>query len=71
MLSPGGSKDGLFWLAPVLYRLALGAFLDIAILSKQAYWLSEAGSTPQALRQRKARERQHMAERAVLRMLAP
>jgi hypothetical protein len=30
MLSPVNAKGGLFWLAPLLYRLALTGFLDLS-----------------------------------------
>jgi hypothetical protein len=69
MLSPKGSKDGLFWLAPPLYRLGLGGFLDLVVETNLPYWLSEEGRTPEIRRKRDAHERQHMVERALLRIL--
>lgn len=47
-LSPKGTKNGLFWLAPCLYRLALTGFLDLSVdpsvRSKLPYRFSDAAS---------------------------
>jgi hypothetical protein len=40
-LSPKGAKDGLFWLAPSLYRLALTSFLKLSVDHHLPYWLSD------------------------------
>jgi hypothetical protein len=70
MLSPKGTKNGLFWLAPSLYRLALSGFLSLIIDKDLPYWLSDVyDKNPELRMRRKVYERQHMAERALLRIL--
>jgi hypothetical protein len=73
-LSPKGTKDGLFWLAPSLYRLALTGFLDLsidpAIRKKLPYRLSDAAfANPQFRTLYRAQDFQSMSERALLRIL--
>jgi hypothetical protein len=68
-LSPAGTKDGLFWLAPSLYRLGLSSFLKITVNHDLPYWLSDAyDGNPTLQKRRKAHEVQHMIERALLRI---
>jgi hypothetical protein len=68
-LSPTGTKDGLFWLAPILYRLGLSGFLNLVVDQKLPYWLShEYDNNVLLQKKRKAFDRQHMAERALLRI---
>jgi hypothetical protein len=66
-LSPTGTKDGLFWLAPSLYRLGLSGFLELVVDKKLPYWLSATYDKNIRLQnKRKIYDRQHMAERALL-----
>ncbi len=68
-LSPTGTKDGLFWLAPSVYRLALTGFLKLSVDQNLPYWLSDSyKSNPLLQRKRKAYDRQSMIERALLRI---
>jgi len=68
-LSPKGSQDGLFWLAPLLYRLALTGFLKLSVDRNLPYWLSDSYKNNSLLRKkRKAYDRQSMIERALLRI---
>jgi hypothetical protein len=68
-LSPKGTEDGLFWLAPSLYRLALTGFLKLSADHHLPYWLSDDYDKRPALRKkRKAYDRQSIAERALLRI---
>jgi hypothetical protein len=73
-LSPKGTKNGLFWLAPSLYRLALTGFLDLSIdpsvRKKLPYRFSDAASTyPRFRKLFRAQDFQSMSERALLRIL--
>jgi hypothetical protein len=68
-LSPKGTKDGLFWLAPSLYRLALTGFLPLSVDRKLPYRLSSSYDNNSALRKKwEARDRQSITERALLRI---
>lgn len=68
-LSPNGTKDGLFWLAPSVYRLALTGFLNLSVDHHLPYWLSDAyDSNPLLQKKRKAYDQQSIAERALLRI---
>jgi hypothetical protein len=68
-LSPKGTKNGLFWLAPSLYRLALTGFLKLSVDRHLPYWLSGDYENSPALRKKlKVYERQSIAERALLRI---
>jgi hypothetical protein len=73
-LSPRGTKNGLFWLGPSLYRLALTGFLGISIdpsvRKKLPYRFSDAASAnPQFHKLYRAQDFQGMSERALLRIL--
>jgi hypothetical protein len=73
-LSPKGTKNGLFWLAPSLYRLALTGFLDLSIdpsvRKKLPYRFSDAASAnPQLWKLYRAQDFQSISERALLRIL--
>ena len=68
-LSPTGTKDGLFWLAASLYRLGLSGFLNLVVDKKLPYFLSHAYDKNVPLqKKRKMYDRQHMVERALLRI---
>jgi hypothetical protein len=68
-LSPTGTKDGLFLLAPSAYRLALTGFLKLTVDRNLPYWLSDSYKDNPALRKkREAYDRQSMIERALLRI---
>ena len=67
-LSPKGTEDGLFWLAPSLYRLALTGFLKLSVDRHLPYWLSDDDKTPALRKKRKAYDCQSIAERALLRI---
>jgi hypothetical protein len=72
-LSPKGTKNGLFWLAPSLYRLALTGFLDLSIdpsiRRKLPYRFSDAAANPKFRKLYRAQDFQSMSERALLRIL--
>ncbi len=69
-LSPKGTKNGLFWLAPSLYRLALTGFLDLSVRRKLPYRFSDAACTdPEIMKLHRALDSQNMSERALLRIL--
>ena len=69
-LSPKGTKNGLFWLAPSLYRLALTGFLDLSVRKKLPYRFSDAAcSDPEIIKLHRARDSQNISERALLRIL--
>jgi hypothetical protein len=68
-LSPTGTKDGLFWLAPSLYRLGLSGFMNLVVDKNLPYFLShEYDKNVSLQKKRKMYDRQHMAERALLRI---
>ena len=68
-LNPTGTKDGLFWLAASLYRLGLSGFLNLVVDKKLPYFLSHAYDKNVPLqKKRKMYDRQHMVERALLRI---
>ena len=68
-LSPTGTKDGLFWLAPSLYRLALTGFLKLSVDRNLPYWLSDDyENNPLLQKKREAYDQQNMIERALLRI---
>jgi hypothetical protein len=68
-LSPTGAKDGLFWLAPSVYRLALTGFLKLSVDRNLPYWLSDSHKNdPLSRRKQEAYDRQSMIERALLRI---
>ena len=68
-LSPTGSQSGLFWLAPCLYRLALSGFLKVAVDQRLPYWQSDKYQKSEVLRKKRTIcDRQHMIERALLRI---
>jgi hypothetical protein len=68
-LSPKGTQNGLFWLAPSLYRLALTGFLKLSVDHNLPYWLSDSyKSNPLLRKKRDAYDRQSMIERALLRI---
>jgi hypothetical protein len=68
-LSPKGTKDGLFWLAPSLYRLALTGFLNMVVDRNLPYWLSDSSEkNPEVQKKWEAYDRQSMVERALLRI---
>jgi hypothetical protein len=68
-LSPKGTQDGLFWLAPSVYRLALTGFLKLSVDQSLPYWLSDSyDKNPLLRKKRKAYNRQSMIERALLRI---
>lgn len=73
-LSPKGTKNGLFWLAPSLYRLALTGFLDLSVdpsvRKKLPYRLVDgASANPQFRKLYRAQDFQSTSERALLRIL--
>jgi hypothetical protein len=73
-LNPRGTKNGLFWLAPSLYRLALTGFLDpsvdLFIRRKLPYRFSDAArADPGVYQLYRAQDFQEMSERAILRIL--
>jgi hypothetical protein len=73
-LSPKGTKNGLFWLGPSLYRLALSGFLglstDPSVRKKLPCRFSDAASAnPQFHRLYRAQDFQSMSERALLRIM--
>jgi hypothetical protein len=68
-LSPKGTKDGLFWLAPSVYRLALTGFLKLSVERNLPYWLSDTyDNNPMLQKKRRAYDQQHISERALLRI---
>ena len=68
-LSPKGSKDGLFWLAPSLYRLALTGFLKISVDRLLPYRFADGVLSDPKMRKRfRAVDCQEIAERALLRI---
>lgn len=69
-IDPNKTKNGLFWLAPALYRLGLSAALNLRIEHNLPYWLSHQYDKSQSLRRkREAYECQEICERALLRIL--
>ncbi|MGO9392324.1 hypothetical protein [Rhodoblastus sp.] len=73
-LSPKGTKNGLFWLAPSLYRLALTGFLDLSVdpsvWKKLPYRFSDGAlANPKFRKIYRAHDFQEMSERALLRIL--
>ena len=73
-LSPNGKKNGLFWLAPSLYRLALTGFLSLSVdplvWKKLPYrFLDGALANPKFRKIYRAHDFQEMSERALLRIL--
>jgi hypothetical protein len=74
VLNPKGTKTGLFWLAPPLYRLALTGFLNLSVdpsvRKKLPYRFSDLASTNTRLRKLYlALDSQSMSERALLSIL--
>ncbi len=68
-LSPKGPQDGLFWLAPSVYRVALTGFLKLSVDRNLPYWLSDSyKSNPLLQKKRKAYDLQSVIERALLRI---
>jgi hypothetical protein len=68
-LSPKGTKDGLFWLAPSVYRLALTGFLTLSVDHHLPYRFSNSYDNNPALRKKwEARDKQTIIERALLRI---
>jgi hypothetical protein len=68
-LSPTGTKDGLFWLAPSVYRLALTGFLKLLVDRKAPYRFSNVSENDPLLRKKlDAYDQQSMIERALLRI---
>ena len=68
-LSPTGTKDGLFWLAPSLYRLGLSGFLNLVVDKELPYFLSHVYDKNVPLqKKRKMYDTKHVVERALLRI---
>ena len=67
-LTPRSGSNGLFWLSPLLYRLALTAFLDLKIRRDLPYIFSDAANNAEVQRLWRAYDRQHYAERGLKRI---